>query len=138
MARPRWDSVSVFLGPGTPALEGDLWLAALFRWLRQETPAWVLVTSAAGEALYEPMGVNWDQFPLERALEAVRALRPQVRRLIEVVRQEPPPRPHSPVSIARILSTREPSEMVESTACRGDEAWAGPRSSRRGGAGVKR
>ena len=139
MARPRWDTVSVYLGSGSPALEGDIWLAALFRWLRQESPSWVTVTGPHGDLLGDPRSVNWDQFPLEGALEAVRTLAPHLKRLIEVVRQEPPPRMHSPSSIARLLKSRGDGDITtDRQSRRSEDGRSGAPSSRRGTAGMRR
>jgi len=76
MARERlrfsWTTISIRSEPqGTP-LEGKRRLIALFRWLRNETQMPITVLDATGRPLVEPLQVNWANFPINEAIEAVR------------------------------------------------------------------
>ncbi|WP_156041043.1 hypothetical protein [Chondromyces apiculatus] len=62
-----------------------------------------------------------------------------MKRLIEVARQESPPRSHSPSSIARILKSRgEPEAAVDRQSRRSEDSRSGVPSSRGGAAGIRR
>lgn len=74
MHRPRWTTVSIHLGSEEPALDGSTRLAALVRWLRRETPANVIVRSADGRIIHDPLTVNWDRFPVQEAIDAAQNL----------------------------------------------------------------
>lgn len=75
MSRLRWTNIAIHLGEDAPALEGAERLAALFLWLRNEAPAHVVVRTAAGLPVADPLAVNWASFPLQEAIEATQAHR---------------------------------------------------------------
>ncbi len=69
--RIRWTTISVHMNSDEAALEGDVRLAALFRWLRVEAPPDLVVRDPEGEVIADPMSVNWDRFPIQQAIDAV-------------------------------------------------------------------
>jgi hypothetical protein len=71
--RPRWSTVTVHIGPENFVLDGSIRLAALFRWLRKETPSQVAIMGPGGDPITDPLAVNWHAFPMETAIEATDA-----------------------------------------------------------------
>lgn len=71
MQRFRWTAVTVHMTSEEAPLDGDLRLAALFRWLRVEAPPGLVVRDATGEIVTDPMAVNWDRFPIQQAIDAL-------------------------------------------------------------------
>jgi hypothetical protein len=74
VTRPRWTKVTLRLGNQGAALDGDIRLAALLRWLRSEAPPHLAVFDPAGLPLTGPEEVDWANFPLEEALLAAQAV----------------------------------------------------------------
>ena len=72
--RPHWTNVEIHLDRGTPALEGEMRLGALFLWLREEANSRVVVMDMTGLTIHDPLGVNWDRFPLQEAIDAARSV----------------------------------------------------------------
>jgi hypothetical protein len=74
MAFP-WTTLDVRMNDGN-AIEGDVRLAVLFLWLRGEASTQlVFIDSASGARVTDPMAVNWRDFPLQQAIDALQVTR---------------------------------------------------------------
>jgi hypothetical protein len=74
MNRPHWMSVTIHSRSEEDALNGRLRLVMLFHWLRNEAPPQVVVRDQAGNTVSDPLRVDWANFPLNEAIEAIVAL----------------------------------------------------------------
>jgi hypothetical protein len=76
MIRPVWTKIAARVDEGGPSLQGQALLTALFRWLRGEAPPEIaFIDQELSLELFDALEVDWRNFPLQDAIEAVRAER---------------------------------------------------------------